>query len=300
MLNLLKIDMNSNNDIKIDIKDNLEVLLVLCSMTQDRYDIAKKVIRSITSFFKTTNCKLWVLDNGSKLKIDLENYPQGTTVINFNNNIGYWGALHWFLNSGPSPISKVNKKYLYIVESDHIHFDMLKLKKVVEFLETNHKINCVRVQEFSVRNRFMYSKEARYLPFRKMRSIVSLRDNVTNKKAEFLRSSKDSQIYISNLHSRLPSVFRLEVLRLVFQQLAGLNNFTEKDFYKVTHTFSQTIGILDGGIFFPASSASNSHKIQSGSWGKNYFGNMTNYIPTRVSSISNQDLNNQIFSVFEK
>lgn len=299
MLNLRENEMNSNNDTRSNIRDNLEVLLVVCSMTQERYDIAKKVIESISSFFQDTNCRLLVIDNGSKFKIDLENYPQGTVLINFDNNIGYWGALHWFLNSQSSPISKKNKKYLYIVESDHIHFDMFKLK-VVEFLETNSEINCVRVQEFSVRNRFMYSKEARYLPFRKLRSIVSLRNHVTNKKSKFLRSSEGSQIYFTNLHSRLPSVFRFEILRLAFQMLAKFDNFTEKDFYEVMHTFSQTIGILDGGIFYSLSSYSNSHKIQSGSWGKNYFGSMTNYIPTRVSSISNEDLSTKISSIFVK
>lgn len=104
-----------------DYSKKLDVLLILCSMTEDRYEIAKKVINSIAIFFEKTGCKLWVLDNGSKYIIKQESYPQGTTVISLANNIGYWGALHWFLNSNLSPIYKTNKQYLYIIESDHIH-----------------------------------------------------------------------------------------------------------------------------------------------------------------------------------
>ena len=283
-----------------EIKDKLIVLLVLCSMSEDRFKIAKEVVKSISEFFETTNCKLWVLDNGSKFKVANELYPKGSSIINFTHNIGYWGALHWFLNSGSSPIFRVGKEYLYIVESDHIHFNMHKLKNVMSFMDTNPKIKCTRVQEFSIRKRIMYSKEARYLPFRRKRSIISLRDHVTNKKAWFQRTGNDSQVYFSNLHSRLPSVFRLESLQSAFQELAEFENFSEEDFYKVMHNFSPTIGVLNGGIFFPASSYSNSHLVQSGSWGRNYSGDMTNYIPTRISSLSKNDLNPIISDVIEK
>jgi hypothetical protein len=167
-------------------------------------------------------------------------------------------------------------------------------------MDFNPKIKCTRVQEFSVRKRIMYSKEAKYLPFRRKRSIISLRDHVSNKKAWFQRMGHDSQIYLSNLHSKLPSVFRLESLQFAFQELAKLENFTEEDFYKVMHNLSPTIGVLNGGIFFTASSYSNSHLVQSGSWGRNYSGDMTDYIPTRISSLSKKDLNPIISDVLEK
>lgn len=278
----------------------LDVLLVLCSMTKDRYEIAKKVIESISIFFEKTGCKLWVLDNGSKYVINQNSYPPGTTIINLEKNIGYWGALHWFLNSNFSPIFWSDKKYLYIIESDHIHYDISKLSEVVNFMDSNLDINCVRVSEFSVKNRLLYSKEAKYLPFRKSRSLVSLRNHITGEKGKFWRTSKDCPVYFSNLHSRLPSVLRLEILKLTFQQLAELDNFTEKDFYMAMNSFSNTIGVLDSGIYYPASSESNSRSVQSGSYGINYFGGMNDYFLTRVSSISNQDLSTKISSMYEK
>ena len=268
-------------------------------MSKDRYEIAKKVINSISDYIETSGCKLWVLDNGSKYTIDKNNYPKGTTVINLENNIGYWGALHWFLNSNISPIVRSKKKYLYIIESDHIHFDIRKLEKVVNFMESNVNINCVRVSEFSVKYRLWFSKEAKYLPFRKKRSLVSLINHVTREKGKFWRTSNNCPVYFSNLHSRLPSVMRLEILRLTFQRLAELDNFNEKDFYSVMHSFSSIIGILDTGIYYPASSKANSRSVQSGSYGMNYFGGMNNYLATRVSSISNSDLSAKISSVYD-
>ena len=293
------IKMTSKKEYSQSSINKLEVLLILCSMTKDRYEIAKKVINSISIFFETTGCKLWVLDNGSKYKIDENSFPRGTSIINLGNNIGYWGALHWFLNSNLSPIYQTEKKYLYIIESDHIHFDIFKLHDVVNFMESNLDINCVRVSEFSVKNRLFYSKEAKLLPFRKNRSLVSLINHITNEKAKFWRTSKDCQVYFSNLHSRLPSVLRLEVLRIVFQQLAELDNFDEKDFYRAMHSFTDTIGVLDSGIYYPASSESNSRLVQSGSYGINYLGGMDNYFATRLSSISNQDLSTKISSLYE-
>jgi hypothetical protein len=279
--------------------NELEVLLVLCSMTKDRYEIAKRVVNSISFFFETTGCKLWVLDNGSKYKINANSFPRGTSIIKLGNNIGYWGALHWFLNSNLSPIYKTNKKYLYIIESDNIHFDIFKLHDVVKFMEFNLNINCVRVSEFSVKNRLLYSKEAKFLPYRKNRSLVSLINHITNEKAKFWRTSKKCQVYFSNLHSKLPSVLRLEILRIVFQQLAELNSFDEKDFYTAMHSFSDTIGVLDSGIYYTVSSESNSRLVQSGSYGINYLGGMDNYFATRLSSISNQDLSTKISSLYE-
>jgi len=283
-----------------DYTKKLDVLLILCSMTEDRYEIAKKVINSIAIFFEKTGCKLWVLDNGSKYTIKQESYPQGTTVISLANNIGYWGALHWFLNSNVSPISKTNKQYLYIIESDNIHYDIFKLKEVVNFMESNCDINCVRVQEFSIRNRLLYSKEAKYLPFRKSRSLVSLRNHITGEKGKFWRTSKNCPVYFSNLHSKLPSVLRLEILKLTFQRLAELDTFNEKDFYMAMNSFSSTIGVLDSGIYYTVSSESNSRVVQSGSYASNYPNGMDDYFATRMSSLSNQDLNTKISSVYEK
>lgn len=282
------------------IKNELEVLLILCSMTKDRFEIAIKVVDSISNFFEATGCKLWVLDNGSKYKIDLNAYPRGTSIINLENNIGYWGALHWFLNSDLSPIYQSYKKYLYIIESDHIHFDIFKLYDVINFMNAYLDINCVRVSEFSVKKRLLYSKEAKFLPFRKNRSLVSLINHITNEQAKFWRSSKTCEVYFSNLHSRLPSVLRTEILVKVFQQLAQLNNFDEKDFYRAMHSYSDIIGVLDSGIYYPASSEYNSRSVQSGSYGINYLGGMDNYFATRLSSISNEDLSTKISSLHEK
>lgn len=259
-------------------------------MSKDRYEIAKKVLRSLKSSSRGLDFQIVVIDNGSRFKIDSGDLPERSTYFEMPINLGYWGLLYWALFSENSPLASNDSQYIYIIESDHIHYAFGELSKIVNALNVFEEIASARVQEFSIKFKYFYSKEARFLPFRKKRSYVSLRNAVTKERAKFDRIENMPNLYKSNLHSRLPSVFRMSVLRIAFNELARKEQFSEYDFFEIFYRLSPTILIFDKGIYYPASSAQNSKKVLSGSWLGNYDGNREYYKETRVASFTEVDL----------
>lgn len=277
----------------------LTVLVVLCSMSKDRFRIAKSVIRSLQSLENSVNCNFIIIDNGSKYTLQQSELPGGSTYIAMPTNLGYWGILHWAMYSKFSPLTDSFPEYIYIVESDHIHFAPNKLNDVLESLDSYPHIYCARVAEFSVRYRYFYSKESRLLPFKKKRSLVSTRNAITKQKTSFVPIEENSVIYLSNWHARLPSVFRYVALRESFRQLALLPSFTEHHFFEIMHNQSNHILVLDRGIFYPASSASNSKNVLSGSWMQNYNGKTEGYQPTRIAKLVPAELLEKPISILK-
>jgi len=268
----------------------LTVLVVLCSMSQDRFSIAKAVLGSLKASENFLNCNFLIIDNGSKYTLKQSELLVGCTYITMPQNLGYWGILHWAMYSPFSPLYDDSPEYIYIVESDHIHFAFNKLNEVLESLDSHPEITCARVAEFSVRYRHFFSKENRLLPFRRKRSLVSTRNAITKQKASFVPIKENDSIYLSNWHARLPSVFRYASLKETFNQLALRSSFTEHHFFEIMHEQSSQILVLDKGIFYPASSASNSKNVLSGSWMQNYGGKSEGYQPTRIAQLKPEEL----------
>lgn len=266
--------------------NKLVVLLVLCSMTEDRYEIALKTVNSLRNIGDVASCELVIIENGSKFKCPNESLPPNSTYIFMEKNLGYWGILYWALFSRFSPLSNLNTEYIYIIESDHIHYDLARLNIAISVLDKYKDVASARVQEFSVRFRALYAKEYKFLPFRKRRSLVSLRNAVTKDKVKFIKLPEESGAYLANWHARLPSVFRLSSLVRTFDILSSLEKFSEFDFFQIMHKESQRVIVLNRGIYFPASSAANSKQVLSGSWMKNYQGENYGYQATRHSELS--------------
>ena len=279
---------------QLESSGNLIVLVVLCSMTNDRYEIAKRVLDSIKELENDPNYQIIIIDNGSSMKIPFQELPLSARYLEMKSNLGYWGILYWFLFSQQSPIFDYESEYVYIVESDHVHFNARLLRDVVIALNKHTKIVSARVQEFSVNFRWFYSKSHRLLPFRVRRSITSLRNAVTGERVKFCRTMDNRDMYLARWHARLPSVSRLSALRSVFNELSMLENFTEFDFFRLMRDLSEEVLVLNHGIFFPASSASNSKKVLSGSWITNYKGQFAEYQPTRQSQLNSVVLEQKV------
>ena len=267
------------------------ILVILCSMTEDRFEICKEVLKSLRVIEDESNFQIIVIDNGSKFKVSRDQLPHKSRYIEMPYNLGYWGLLYWFIFSNNSPFQELRTEYIYFVESDHIHFNCGALKTVVQVMDAYPKIMSTRVQEFSVRRKWLFSKDLKFFPFRVKRSIVSLRDLVTGKRVKFMPTKLAPKFYFANWHAKLPSVFRTHAIEIAFRNLAELGSFTEYDFFVEMHNQSESILVLDNGIYFPKSSARNSSKVLSGSWMNNYKGKFSDYLPTRVSSLRNEILN---------
>lgn len=268
----------------LPLNNRIAILLVICSQTEGRLKIAHKVLDSLISLTgELTDFDLYVLDNGSKYRIDLVDSKFPITEIQIKKNIGYWSAVAYFLKILRQKREYPN--YVYIVESDNVHYNLSKLDNARMLMQDVPSIASVRAQEFSVRYRWRYSKELRFMIFRKNRSLVSLRNLATGEKSRFTKPSNFRGVYVANWHTKLPSLHRTDILMSVFDQLEQLSEFTEKDFFSLMSLYTPLIGVIDGGCYFTTSNYSNRRKVLSGSWLGEYGQSDMDYQTTRNSKI---------------
>lgn len=240
------------------------MLMVTCSLDETRRDLAVKVTENLADLVISANLdhRFVIFDNASKYNDHLVHAPDGATICRCDRNVGYWTAIKWVLENRQQLV-RGDVRYLYIVESDLWHRALRPLGECEAFLEENRDCSSVRTQEFSVRNRWRYDKGLRYMPFRKMRSIVTLRDLALDAKAWFTLAS--GNIWRSNLHAKLPALNRLDLMDSVFAELATLDEFTETDFFKLMRRRKPHVGVLDGGLWYQLSTPQTKNVV-SGSW----------------------------------
>ncbi len=272
-------------------KKSLLILFITCSLSEERAKIAVEVTKSITEHFPEVSnfARLINLDNGSKFKQHLNHLPEDSLKIMFNENIGYWQALYWFLNAEMKLVDVDSFKYIYIIESDNFHYSLGQLGEIINFMDENVSVISTRTQEFSVKFRWRYNKALRWIPFRKVRSLITLKNLVNNEKAYFYRAPNYPSIYFTNLHTKLPAVNRLVNIKRAFRNLQELSNFTESDFFRFMNEKNYESAVLDKGIFYTLIKHSDSKSIESGSWIDNFEGKVNEYLPTRYSKIEPLD-----------
>ena len=245
---------------KIAINDVL-ILLVVCSMESERNELAIRTIQNLNKLMKRIEIKLVVFDNGSTIKNYRRFLPTNSELIESPINLGFWSAIYWVLNQ-----DRLRQKYIYIIESDLVHTSLVELQDLKEFLDSNSQINCVRTQEFSNKMRWRYNKNLKFLPFHKTRSEIILKNYVTNEKAWFRKSKNIRNIYISNLHAKIPAFHRWENLRKNLQKLSKMENFTEGDFFQFAYQESKLVGIHIPGLYYSLSSRKNAKTIPASSY----------------------------------
>jgi hypothetical protein len=279
----------------MSIKSTL-VCLVTCSRDESRRNISTTVVKNLAE--KIPNAGLSnsfiVFDNNSIFKEHLEHLPAGTKIIESPENIGYWTAIKWVLDNHQEVMNKTYD-YIYMIESDLIHTDLHALAECERFLEENSQASCVRTQEFSVRWNWRYNKKLKFLPFRKMRSIVHMHNDVTKEKAWFRKVIGFNNIYLSNLHAKLPALNRMDLMKKIFKELSEMEGFGEPDFFRLSHKHLPNIGVLDGGLWHQLSTLE-TNEVISGSYSSPELLKKTGYQETRRSRILNPPQNIKISS----
>lgn len=243
-------------------------LLVTCSRDTSRRDLAIQVTRNVVQLLANLNIadRLIIFDNASTYPDHLNLLPPGIRVCQSSQNIGYWSAIKWVLDH-INELASFNSAFIYIIESDLIHWDFSALGECERFLNAESRVSSVRTQEFSVKHRWRYNKRLQFLPFHVERSQVSLKNVITGESATFERAQGFSRLFISNLHPKLPALHRVPLLSSVFERLACKASFTEADFFAEAINEKPLVGVLDGGLYHSLTSWSDRASVISGSYG---------------------------------
>jgi hypothetical protein len=269
-------------------KDTL-FLLVTCTKDITRFEILNQVVNNLCNVFdKKTLHNMLVFDNASS-------YTGSVKLLtdNFNNvyqsklNVGLWSAIHWCLKNYQTLMSR-DYKYLYIIESDLIHFDdsLKKLEMCESFLDSNDDVGFVRTEEFFVAERHLYDKGSPKKNSRKY-AWVTQNNFIQNKRVEFHKTNYEG-IYKCNFLAKLPALSRIQAIKEVFLDLSSLKKFSETDYQKLYYDRYKISALLDGGVFHSKLGNENVNVVVNGS--RNY--NLEiDYRPTRSDTISEISLN---------
>jgi len=262
------------------------LLLVTCSRDETRRDLAIRVTTNLAELTPTAGLadRFVVFDNGSTLDDHLALVPPGTIVCRSERNLGYWSAIQWVLAHRDHLFGQPFE-YLYIVESDLVHRDLVPLGVCERFLESEPRAACVRTQEFSVRLRWRFDKRWQRLPFHVLRSQIVLRNAVTDEKAWFRPAAGLEEVYLSNLHAKLPALNRLDALDRVFGKLSEMASFTERDFFRLMMERHPYVGVYEGGLFWSAVSWANRDRFVMASYTDERHLGRLGYQPTRATRI---------------
>lgn len=269
-------------------------LLVTCSMDRARAKLATTVAENLiehnnkSSFFDN----LLIFDNNSNYKEHLQGFPGNVRVALSNLNIGYWSAINWTLDNYQSIFNR-DYKYIYIIESDLLHYDFDRIWACENFLNLHPIIGSVRTQEFSVRLKFLYDKKYTWLPFSRENSVVSQLNAVTKEKIWFKLTDPKNKIWITNFHTKLPALNRISAMKEVFRGLCiSSESVSEMQFIKRYHDIYKLTAVLDGGIYKIMNSI-NSHGL-SGSYSKPEELEKFGYRATRFDAIIRQGFDIQL------
>ena len=263
------------------------ILLVTCSRDESRRDLAIRVTRNLAELAPRAGLadSFVVFDNASTFDDHLALVPPGAMICRSEQNIGYWSAIQWVLASRDRLFGR-RFRYLYIVESDLVHWDLAPLGLCERFLDAEPRASCVRTQEFSVRWRWRFDKRLQRLPFHVLRSQISLRNAVTDEKAWFRPAPGTPGLYLSNLHAKLPALNRLDSLDRVFAELGEMASFSEADFFGTMLKHHPYCGVYDGGLFYSAVSWADRHRSVLASYTDEGELARLGYQPTRTARIA--------------
>ena len=265
--------------------NNVVFLLVTCSMEPMRANVLRNVVENIITVAPVLYNVLTVFDNASTEPDTLEvlnglnrNFAP---VFRASENVGYWSAIDWWLDS----MNESPPKYTYIIESDVIHYDFNKLRNCVDYLDIHNDVGSVRLLEFSVKNKQFYNKDARVEGSR-----VSAWQSSTNKATgeRIVINHDEGDLYKTTFLTQLCALNRYETMLETFKRLRGFQKFSELDFQKLYWEKYKSTGLLDGGIFHAELTAAKNN-LPTGSWTPIDELKRMGYLPSRFASITPQN-----------
>lgn len=264
--------------------DNILFILVTCSLEEKRAEILNQVSNNLLNINKEYKIfkNLIVFDNASTVNstIDsLRNYPN---VYQSSTNIGYWSALNWCLDEQNKLLNR-DFKYVYIIESDMVHFDFWKLREAVSYLEENEDVGSVRTQKFSVAFRHFFSKGSIFSKF--THDAINLISFPSGEKCWFEKTDY-KHIFRSNIHGKLIGLNRMTNLQKIFAKLRNKDHVSEEDFFVLAQKNYKFNGVINGGIFTERlASRLKRGKVPMGSQNILKFNVITDYNTTRRDKI---------------
>lgn len=219
-----------------------------------------------------------VFDNHSTVEETLDLIRDFPTVVRSDRNVGYWSAIDWWLES----LRAHPPDYVYVIESDMIHYDLAHVRACVGFLDDHPEFGSMRLHEYSVADWRLYNKDVP-LPNSRRNLWQSHRNKVTGE--PITHQCVIEPFYSTNFLTQLPALNRYDTMREVFDSLRDRSTFTELDFQTLYHARHPRTAITDGGIFHCDLNPYGTSAI-TGSWTDPATLRRLGYSNTRHSSIT--------------
>lgn len=227
-------------------------VMVTCSLDASRAAVLEKVAANVVQkcipVRPTMLDDLLVIDNASTVPGTRELLASCFRHVHaVDRNVGYWTAVDWALREGPALLGRDDYQYVYVIESDMLHYDFHRLPKAEAFLASNLNIGAVRCQEFSIAERAFYDKNEP-LPQSRRWAWQSHTHCFTGRPIRHW-PSMTPEIYETDFLTQLPALNRIANVRAAFDVLRERRSFSEHDFQRECFERYPTNALLDGGIY---------------------------------------------------
>lgn len=258
-------------------------LFVTCCLEESRAEVLRDVVDNLAKLKYNLGDNLTIFDNGSTIDWVVPMLEEKLGPVHVaNKNVGYWSAIHWWLNNVEQD------DFTYIIESDMMHYDFEKLFRAERYLQYNNQVGSFRCHEYDIQNWHLYDKNQPQEGSRK-NIWQSHTNKVTNEPirhafgSDILEKPR-ARLYLSNFLTQLPALNRTKTIKECFDELAKRESFSEFDFQKMYWEKYQCTGIIDKGIFH-CDAGSWGKKVITGSWTDPNELKRIGYQPTRIASI---------------
>jgi len=259
-------------------------LLVTCCLERSRFNILEHVVENLKEQMPLVLPTITVIDNASTVPGTIELLRSTfNTVCHTNKNVGYWSAIWWWLDQ----MINDPPDYVYIIESDMIHYNFPKFWDCVTYLNEHLRVGSVRLQRYSYVERHRYNKNIRR-PDSFLSDMQSHTNHATGKPVVFMGKNL-SGILEPTFLTKLPALNRYSAMKEVFDELLALKAFSEHDFQRLYWKRYELTGLLDLGIYHCDLTGYGSNNITS-SWTNPTTLQQIGYLPTRQASIMAPDL----------
>ncbi len=205
-----------------------------------------------------------------------------TNVCRSDRNVGYWSAIDWWLES----LAADPPTYTYIIESDVLHHDFVKLWDCAGYLDRHPDVGSVRVHEYKFQERHLYDKD-HPIQGSRISAWQSSRNKVNNK--PIIVEPDEGEVYRTSYLTQLCALNRYDAMRKVFLELRKRPSFSELDFQRLCWAHYTATGLLEGGIYTAELSTDVQANAAIGSWTSADALKKMGYLPSRVGSITPMD-----------
>src|SRR3990167_6169238 len=225
---------------------NTFFVLVTCSVERTRARVLETVVKNIL------DCEFpmddfMVVDNGSTIDDTRQLLKSSFKHVHFlKSNFGYWSAILYALENMHA-LGR-HYEYVYVIESDEIHYAAHLLEDCENFLNEHLKFGTVYTQEFSVQNVHLYDKTNRIVGSRTW-AWKGLKSPVTGKRVIFeaAKSTDKITIYSSDLAPQVCALNRTSFMYNALMNLSKLEIFNESHFWNEYFTVYAKTSLIEGG-----------------------------------------------------